>query len=191
MTDCGSGSLGAWSGNARTLDTTWGTADVGIVGDSITVRGYPVLRSALAGHSLTLAVDAQGGRPTTPAVDALLARPQLPATLIMATGTNDIFDPTVMATQVARVVNGVAALGVEHLLWVDVQCCRTSKTAAVQLADQRNTGWVNDQIHAGVPTARSSRGSTGSPRSPAACPTTWRTACTRCSAGAPRSGRPS
>ena len=151
VTDYGSGVLGAWTGLGHTLTTNWATADVAVVGDSITNRGWAALNTALAKIGKTLAVDGWSGRPTAPAVDALLARPALPPILVMACGTNDIFSPPGMITQVQRVKAGAPAKGVEHILWVDVQCSRWSQTAAVQIADQRNSGWVNNQIHETIP----------------------------------------
>jgi hypothetical protein len=64
----------------------------------------------------------------------------------MAVGTNDIFDPTPMAAQIDRVMGLLPAS--TQVFWMDVQCCRVAGT--FQVADQRNTGWVNDQIHDGV-----------------------------------------
>ena len=148
--DYGSGHLGDWSQRSHSLTNNWGTADVAIVGDSITGLGWPTLQASLSQSGKTLAVDSWNGRPTAPAVDALLARPVLPKILVMATGTNDIFDPTAMGAQISRVVDNVQDLGVDHLFWVDVQACRTHVRGPMQIADQRNAGWVNNQIHSGV-----------------------------------------
>jgi hypothetical protein len=42
----------------------------------------------------------------------------------------------------------------ESLLWVSVEVARTKLDAATQLADQRNTGWVNAQIYGSLPPAQ-------------------------------------
>lgn len=145
MTDYGSGLLGDWTGYPHSASDNWDTATVGIVGDSITARGCNELDAALATeYGAALAHDYWSSRPTTPAVDDLLARDLWPSVLVMATGSNDIYSPSVMAAQIARVK--AAAPATTHLLWVDVQVCRTSQLPAVQLADQRNSMWVNNQI---------------------------------------------
>lgn len=145
MTDFGSGSLGTWSTYPHSVSEDWGTARVGIVGDSITNRGCNELTAALSTEfGAALSYDYWSSRPTTPAVDALLTRDLWPSVLVMASGSNDIYNPPVMAAQIARVK--AACPESTHLLWVDVQVCRTSQTTAVQLADQRNSMWVNNQI---------------------------------------------
>ena len=145
MTDYGSGLLGDWTTYSHATSSNWDTATVGIVGDSITTRGCDELSTALTTEfGVALAYDYWSSRPTTPAVDALLARGLWPSVLAMAPGANDIYNPPVMAAQIARVK--AACPPTTHLLWVDVQVCRTSQTTAVQIADQRNTNWVNNQI---------------------------------------------
>lgn len=144
--DYGSGALGSYSTLTHGVSGNFATANVGLVGDSITTRGYGQLAALLTPLGKTLATDYWSGRPTTPAVTSTIARPVLPKILVMATGTNDIFNPMVMAAQIAR-MQAAPLPGVEHLIWVDVQCCRTAQTAKVQLADQRNTQLVNTQIH--------------------------------------------
>lgn len=153
MTDFGSGVLGSWTTLSHGGVGDFAIADVGIVGDSITNLGKEELAALLdVEFGADLAVDYWSGRPTEPAVDAVLARPVLPPILVMATGSNDIFQPMVMAEQIARLTS-VELPGVEHLIWVDTQVCRTGQTAAVQVHDQRNTGLVNNQIHDAVDTA--------------------------------------
>lgn len=145
MTDYGSGTLGSWSALSHAVSTNWATARVGIVGDSITSIGYNELAAALnTEYGAALAYDYWSGRPTTPAVDALLSRNLWPEVLVCALGTNDWVNPPVMAAQIARVQ--AAAPPTTQLLWVDVQVCRTSQTGTVQIADQRLTNWVNNQI---------------------------------------------
>jgi hypothetical protein len=143
--DYGSGTLGPAGTHART--GTMATADVALFGDSISRRGTADLIARVVAVARTLATDTQDGRTTAATVDAILAEPVLPPNVIMAAGSNDIFDPPAMAAQIARLRAELPA-GVK-LFWVDVQVARTSKTTVVQMADQRNSGWVNAQIHAG------------------------------------------
>lgn len=149
--DYGSGTIAPWQTLAHGMTGDWvdtpydgdPTADVGIIGDSITTGGWTTLRDNLAAKGKTLAVNYWSGRPTTPAVDFALSLTTPPPILIMATGTNDIFDPTVMAAQVARLRAGMPAT--TQIYWVDVQAAR----ATTAVADQRNSGWINGQIREG------------------------------------------
>lgn len=149
MTDYGSGLLGDWSGNAHGQTSNWATANFGIIGDSITTLGWSKLSSDLAAKGKTLAVNYWSGRPTTPAMDWLMSNTVLPPVVIVACGTNDIFDPTVMASQVAR----ASRVGTEFF-WVDVQASRWNYSTSIQVADQRNSMWVNHQIWEGIPDNR-------------------------------------
>lgn len=140
--DYGSGTLAPWQTLAHGMTGDWldtpydgdPTADVGIIGDSIVTGGWTTLRDNLALKGKTLAVNYYSGRPTAPAVDFALSLTTPPPILIMATGTNDIFDPTVMAAQIARLRAGMPAT--TQIYWVDVQAARS----ATATADQRNTG---------------------------------------------------
>jgi hypothetical protein len=68
----------------------------------------------------------------------------LPARILMATGSNDIFCPPVFRAQVER---AMSIVGPDRLVvWVNVHVSRWSQPAAVQVADQRNSGWVNSQL---------------------------------------------
>lgn len=142
--DFGSGALGNWPTLAHSVTDDWATADVGLIGDSITARCHTALAAQLASRGKTLAVNYWSGRPTRPAVDWLLAQPRLPKILLVATGANDIFDPRPFGAQVARLKANLPA-GVT-LMWVDVQAARTHYGAAVQLADQRNSMWIDNQL---------------------------------------------
>lgn len=150
-TSC-SGTLGAWTGlthaNFGDLTTADGDpqADVVIVGDSITTGGRTELAAWLAARGKTLAGSYWSGRPTTPAVDWALSLSTKPRILVMASGTNDIFNPAVMAGQVARLKAWAAAAPVTRLVWVDVQAARP----ATAVCDQRNSGWINAQIRSGL-----------------------------------------
>lgn len=146
MTDYGSGTLGDWSAMSHAVSTNWAQPRVAIVGDSITARGRTKLAAMLlAEFGTELAYDYWSSRPTAPAVDALLARGLWPEVLVMATGANDIFDPTVMPAQIQRVLD--AAPQTTKVVWVDVQVCRTKQTTAIQLADQRLSMAVNAHIY--------------------------------------------
>lgn len=142
----GSGELGDWTtmshglvGDVTEADGT-PVADVEIAGDSITARCWPNLRTLVENAGHTFAVNYWSGRPTTPAVDWALSLTTKPRVMVMATGTNDIMDPPVMAGQVTRLLTGMP--DDTQVLWVDVQASR----AATAVADQRNSGWINSQI---------------------------------------------
>lgn len=144
----GSGTLADYHSYAHGVIGNFATADVGLVGDSITTLGHADFNAAVALLGKTTARDYWSSRPMTPAIDTTLARPVLPRILVMAVGTNDVFAPTVVATQIARMNPTVlAAKGVEHLFWVDVHCCRTKVPLQTQVYDERNTVLVNNQIH--------------------------------------------
>lgn len=155
MTDYGSGALADYTTMSRSLSTddTFVRAPVWMFGDSIALGTQKDLAVQLLDQrGRTLAVDDWASRPTIPAVDALeerLGRCAPPEQIIMATGTNDIFDPTVMAAQIDRVMALVGCRS--EVYWKDVQASRWSQPAAVQVADQRNSGWVNAQIHDAIP----------------------------------------
>lgn len=149
MTDYGSGTLGDWSGLQHGYYNPSGKAfadvDLLLIGDSITTRGMNEFASLMkTAHNADVAVNYWSGRPTTPAVDYLLSATKLPKRVIMATGTNDIMDPSVMSAQIQRVLANLSARPEPVMLWwVDVQASRP----AYAVADQRNAGWVNTQIH--------------------------------------------
>ena len=117
-------------------------------GDSIAVQDGKALATRLLSRSgASLAVNNWSGRPTAPAVDALqswASRYGLPRRILMATGTNDIFNPPAFAAQVDRTMNIVGPH--RTVVWVNTQIARTTKSATVQLADQRNSAWVNSQL---------------------------------------------
>lgn len=149
--DCtlyGSGCLGVWTTYPHGIDGDPATADVLVVGDSIVNRCRPYLRLRLAAAGLTSVFDYWSSRPTAPAVDRMLSYSRIyaPGTfkaVAMGNGTNDIFDPTVMAAQIAR-----AKVIDSPLLWGSVYAGRP----ATLTADLRNTGWVNQQVSAsGLP----------------------------------------
>jgi len=150
--DFGSGTLGNWPALTHGITGNWSTADVGIIGDSITTRCRNSFATLVAKQGKTLAVNYWSGRPTKPTVDWLLSQPRLPRVLVVQSGSNDIFDPRPMGAQVARLKTSLRAG--TTLLWMDVQVSRTRYSAAVQLADQRNTMWVNNQLRENLPKAQ-------------------------------------
>jgi hypothetical protein len=149
--DYGSGILGPLGTYVK--DGDMATADVGIFGDSITIRGCGELKAWLAangGH--TLATDAQASRPITKTATDIESYAALPPVVIVAAGTNDIFNPTVFGAQMDRILAYLATHAeVQHVLWIDVQACRVNQVAAVKLADQRNSMAINMQIHERLP----------------------------------------
>lgn len=122
-------------------------SDVLVVGDSITVRSYKQLAAALPGKRL--AVNAQSGRNTRLSIDALLVQmkgvpaDKWPSDLFMATGTNDIFAPSVMAAQIKRLLAAVPSYVRVH--WVTVYAARP----ATRFADHLHASQINAQIIAG------------------------------------------
>jgi hypothetical protein len=153
MTDYGSGTLAPWQTLTHgtvgdLLDTPYDgdpQADVLLIGDSITTRSYAGFISAVEAAGHTAAVDYWSGRPTAPAVDRVLSLTTKPKLIVMATGTNDIFDPSVMAAQIARLKAGLPST--TRLMWVDVQISRPG----YEVADQRNAMAVNQQIYQAIP----------------------------------------
>lgn len=130
--------------------------DVRVYGDSIAFGGKSALAVELNKRGLTVFVDAWSGRPTTPAVDALVAETSLPHDVIMAVGTNDIFNSTVMGAQVQRAENFIAAYNAEHstdvrLWWVNVQATRWKQTDVIERNDQRNSMAINLAIYKRIP----------------------------------------
>jgi hypothetical protein len=147
----GSGYLSGWSNLQRVSYGSFNTADVGMFGDSITVGGWSTLNDLIRGMGKTLAVNAQSGRPTTPAVDILetwlKAGNKVPKVLLFAKGSNDIFNPVAIAGQIARVKALLKQYSPDtRLLWVNTYVDRWSQTTSVRIADNRNSGWINDQI---------------------------------------------
>jgi|1186.fasta_scaffold18341_2 hypothetical protein len=150
----GSGALGDWTvlshavATEATITYVRDNDGVFMFGDSISVQDGKALASQLIARSgKTIAVHNWSGRPTGPAVDALqnwALRYGLPRRILMATGSNDIFNPPAFGPQVDRTMRIVGPNRV--VVWVNVQCARTAKPAAVQLADQRNSAWINSQL---------------------------------------------
>lgn len=150
----GSGALGDWTNLGRSISTPAqfdNVADVNgvlIIGDSITnANAYDLAVKVGQRHGLPLAVNAWNGRPTAPAVDWLEANvgtDGIPERgLVMACGTNDIFRPLRFWEQVNRVM---ALADGRPVYWVNVFAARSGVSAAMRLADMRNSAMVNEQI---------------------------------------------
>ncbi|TWD81106.1 hypothetical protein FB561_2210 [Kribbella amoyensis] len=150
----GSGALGPWEGSSKAISTTaqinpvLANDGLYMFGDSISVQdGYSLAQRLLSRTGDSIAVHNWSGRPTAPAVDALAEWASaygMPRRILMATGSNDIFTPPVFAAQVDRTMSIVGSS--RTVYWVNTQVVRTSQTAAVQLADQRNSAWINLQL---------------------------------------------
>jgi hypothetical protein len=151
----GSGILGSWSAATRAISTAAQiqrvreTNGVYMFGDSISVQDGRSLATRLLGRDGShLAVHNWSSRPTSGAVDALqqwAATYGLPRRILMASGSNDIFDPPRFAAQIDRAMSIVGPN--RTLFWVNIQVVRKAQTAAVQLADQRNSSWLNMQLY--------------------------------------------
>ncbi|WP_238173407.1 hypothetical protein [Kribbella speibonae] len=151
----GSGVLGSWAGAQRAISTptqiqhTKAANGVFMFGDSISVQDGKALAIRLQNRDGSpLAVHNWSSRPTSGAVDALqqwASTYGLPRRILMASGSNDIFDPPKFAAQVARAISIVGPN--RTLYWVNIQVVRKSVTSTVQLADQRNSSWLNMQLY--------------------------------------------
>ena len=152
--DYGSGPLGAWENASRaiaapaTIRQVRDANGIYMFGDSIGVRDGLALAERLHDFDTLLAVHNWSSRPTAPAVDALeewAGTYGMPQRILMATGSNDIFNPPVMAAPIDRAMSIVGPT--RTVYWVNVQVARAAdRYDAYRLSDQRNSGWVNLQI---------------------------------------------
>ncbi|MGZ0150396.1 hypothetical protein ACXJJ3_25285 [Kribbella sp. WER1] len=150
----GSGALGSYQKNDRVIasgaEVRHVVASDGIVlfGDSIAVQDGAALGKLLQQQlGTSFAQYSWAGQPTSAAVDEMAAWVKaygLPRRIVMAVGSNDIFDPSAFGAQVERALR--IAGPKRTVYWVDVQVARTDKPAAVQIADQRNSEWINLQL---------------------------------------------
>ncbi|MFI5710857.1 hypothetical protein [Kribbella sp. NPDC051620] len=150
----GSGTLGEWRGLSKavateaTIERVLSVNGVFMFGDSIAVQDGKAFALRLKSElGLELAVNNWSGRPTKDTVDALAnwrANYGLPRRIVMACGTNDIFNPPVMAAQIDRAMSLVGQR--TTVFWVNTQVARTGPGYTTQLADQRNSAWVNLQL---------------------------------------------
>lgn len=130
-----SGALGNWRSAAHTRSSTaqmrlvaQNPRGVHLLGDSISTRLLPELRRRLTGRPLSH--DAWNGRPTHAAVDHAAADARagiLAPTVIVVSGSNDIFDPWRLETEIDRCR---AAIGGRRLLWVTPYVSRSTAPSA-------------------------------------------------------------
>ncbi|MBD3783407.1 MAG: hypothetical protein IE926_10705 [Micrococcales bacterium] len=141
----------AWTGSLpRVYDThaTFRAASVWVYGDSITAADYPEMKKRFAAQGLRSAVDAQPGIPTEPAIDRLEQRitylRMAPKVLVVALGTNDTDDPSVMPAQMTRVAQLMPSS--TTVVWVNVWKCRWRLSSSYQARDRAGTSVVNEEI---------------------------------------------
>ncbi|WP_427887982.1 GDSL-type esterase/lipase family protein [Kribbella sp. GL6] len=150
----GSGTLGPWQGLIHRISSEDQIRDVlafdGIFmfGDSIAVQDSTALERLLANRGGdSIAVHDWSGQPASAAVDALQDWSRsygLPKRIVMAVGTNDIFDPTAFTEQVERAMR--IAGPDRTVYWVNVYVSRTKQPPAVRDADLANSAWINQQL---------------------------------------------
>lgn len=68
----------------------------------------------------------------------------LPSRIVMAVGSNDIFDPPAFAAQVERAMR--VAGPSRTVYWVNVHVSRSRQPAEVRAADESNSAWINQQL---------------------------------------------
>ncbi|MGW6199930.1 hypothetical protein ACWF0M_27565 [Kribbella sp. NPDC055110] len=150
----GSGTLGPWQNLIHRISPEDQIRDVlafdGIFmfGDSIAVQDSGALERLLTDRTGdAIAVHDWSGQPASAAVDALeewSGSYGLPRRIVMAVGTNDIFDPAAFAAQVERALR--IAGPDRTVYWVNVYVSRTKQPAAVREADLANSAWINQQL---------------------------------------------
>jgi lysophospholipase L1-like esterase len=114
-----------------------------VLGDSITVFTKDSLTESLRTAGWSVCLDARRSQTTANALDyyaAGRAFPRYVDVIVMATGSNDIFDPAVMTAQVARARNYA---GSRPLLWVTAWVKRTTGAPALIAHDLGNSVRVN------------------------------------------------
>ena len=150
----GSGTLGPWQDLTKRISSDDDVRDalmfngVFMFGDSIAVQDSPALEKLLRNRTGdSLAVHDWSGQPTSAAVDALddwERRFGLPSRIVMAVGSNDIFDPPAFAAQVERAMH--IAGPSRTVYWVNVHVSRVRQPADMQAADLANSAWINQQL---------------------------------------------
>lgn len=133
----------AWHGYANGIDGDPATADVLVAGDSIVTMCRDELRPRLTSRGISVVFDYWSGRPTTDAVNRVLSytrihQPDTFDLVVMATGTNDLTNPPVMAGQIAR-MGGIES----PVMWGSIYAARQNTYSP----DLRNTGYVNAAIY--------------------------------------------
>ncbi|WP_433167157.1 hypothetical protein [Kribbella sp. CA-247076] len=150
----GSGTLGPWQNLSNHISPEDDIREVlrfnGIFlfGDSIAVQDGAALEKLMRNRTGdSVAVHNWSGQPTAAAVDALAdweRRFGLPSRIVMAVGSNDVFDPPAFAAQVERAMR--IAGPSRTVYWVNVHVSRSRQPAAVRAADLANSAWVNQQL---------------------------------------------
>ena len=150
----GSGTLGPWQAHTKVITSAShirhviATNGVVLFGDSIAVQDGEALGRLLAQRmGTTFAEHSWSGQPTSAAVDAMDVWAHaygLPHRIVMAVGSNDIFDPPAFTAQVDRAMR--IAGPDRTVFWVNVQVARTDEPTSVQVADQRNSEWIDLQL---------------------------------------------
>lgn len=151
----GSGTLGPWQDLIRRISPEDQIRDtltfdgIFLFGDSIAVQDSAALERRLADSTGdSIAFHDWSGQPTSAAVDALEEWSRnygLPRRIVMAVGTNDIFDPPAFAAQVERAMK--LAGPDRTVYWVNVYVSRTKQPPAVRDADLANSAWVNQELN--------------------------------------------
>ncbi|NIK56010.1 GDSL-type esterase/lipase family protein [Kribbella shirazensis] len=150
----GSGTLGPWRDLVHRISPEDEIRDVlafdGVFmfGDSIALQDSAALERLLTNRTGdSIAYHDWSGQPASAAVDALEEWSHqygLPRRIVMAVGTNDIFDPPAFAAQVERALR--IAGPDRTVYWVNVYASRTKQPAAVRDADLANSAWINQQL---------------------------------------------
>jgi hypothetical protein len=150
----GSGTLGPWQDLVKRISSDDEIRDtlmfngVFMFGDSIAVQDGSALEELLRNRTGdSIAVHDWSGQPTSAAVDALEdweRRFGLPSRIVMAIGSNDIFDPPAFAAQVERAMH--IAGPSRTVYWVNVHVSRVRQAAGVRAADLANSAWINQQL---------------------------------------------
>ncbi|TDD45723.1 hypothetical protein E1263_38060 [Kribbella antibiotica] len=150
----GSGRLGPWENLSRRISSVAkiraAVRDDGVFmfGDSIAVQDGPALEKLVAAQTGTpVAVHDWSGQPASAAVDALAEWSReygLPDRIVMAVGSNDIFEPSAFATEVEQAMK--IAGPKRTVYWVNVHAGRFDASAAVQSADRANSVLINKSL---------------------------------------------
>ncbi len=146
----GSGLLSPYADHARYRTHDCETGRVGhrvlVIGDSVTVRARVALVTRLRVAGWSVCLDARSSQPTSAALDYYAAAAAFPATvdlIVMATGSNDIFAPSRMTSQVSR---AKAYAGSRPVVWVDVWVRRWSAAPSLAAYDLINSRLVNSAV---------------------------------------------
>ncbi len=149
----GSGTLGPWQNLLRRISTEDEIRDVlnfngaFMFGDSIAVQNGYALEQLLMNGGDQIAEHDWSGQPASAAVDAMAKWKSdygLPSQIVMAVGSNDIFDPPAFGAQVERALQ-IAGPN-RTVYWVNVHAVRFRQSADVQAADRANSAWINQQL---------------------------------------------